>query len=200
MEPESFRDDLRRSSDVLSGITGRKVTGYRAASWSLMRNNLWALDIMAELGLTYDSSMFPTSLHAYGMPNGPRSPVMIRLGSGKSIAEFPAQVLKIGPLRIPAAGGFYLRAFPQLVSNLALRQAERNGTSGMVYLHPYDLDTGVPRLKVPFVFRVIRYYNLKSTFSRLQSLLETFRFSSIQGILGMMPVSEIDISSLRGPR
>jgi len=196
LAPEEFRTDLKRSCEILAGITGRHVDGYRAASWSLMKNRLWALDVLAEEGMLYDSSMFPTSMHAYGIPGSPKHPVTVRLDSGRSIAEFPAQVLSLGALRIPAAGGFYLRAFPEWMTRRALRQSDQRGKSGMVYLHPYDIDPNVPRLNVPFVFRVIRYYNLAGTFSRLRSLLQSFRFSSIQKILTTTEFPMIEASSL----
>jgi len=194
--PERFREDLRQSRGVLADITGREVRGYRAASWSLTRETLWALEIMAEEDLAYDSSMFPTSFHAYGFPGSPLRPSRIRLSSGSSIVEFPAQVLSLGPVKIPAAGGFYFRGFPQRLSSWALKQSERRGGSGMVYLHPYDIDADVPRLKVPFVFRVIRYYNLAGTFGRLESLLGSFRFTSIGQLLADSEFPVVDVASL----
>lgn len=200
LTPEEFRTDLQRSCDVLASITGSRINGYRAASWSLMQNQLWALEVLAEEGLKYDSSMFPTSLHAYGMPAAPRYPVNIQIDSGRTIAEFPAQVLALGPVKIPAAGGFYLRAFPGLISRWALEQSDRKSMSGMVYLHPYDIDAEVPKLKVPFVFGVIRYYNLDRTISRLQLLLESYRFTSIQQLLINREFPTVDAASLRSER
>ena len=194
--PERFREDLRQSRGVLADITGREVRGYRAASWSLTRETLWALEIMADEGLSYDSSMFPTSFHAYGLPGSPLKPSRICLSSGSSMIEFPAQVLTLGPIKIPAAGGFYLRGFPQWLYSWALKQSERRGGSGMVYLHPYDIDAEVPRLGVPFVFRVIRYYNLAGTFGRLESLLGSFRFSSIAQLLADSEFPVVDVASL----
>jgi polysaccharide deacetylase family protein (PEP-CTERM system associated) len=180
---EGFQEDLRRSLDVLEPIIGSKISGYRAASWSLTRDCDWALDILAEEGLKYDSSVFPTRLHKYGYPGARSYPHMISLPSGKSIYEFPAQVLSLGPIRFPAAGGFYLRAFPLFASTWALKQSDRKLQSGMVYLHPFDLDAAVPVLKTGPIYRIIRYYNLEKTESYLRRLLNEFSFSSLRRIL-----------------
>mgnify|MGYP001598640227 CR=1 FL=1 len=192
---ESFRSDLKRSIDVLENIIGDKVIGHRATSWSLMKSSLWALETMAELGLRYDSSIFPTSFHKFGLPSSPPYPHRIVLDSGNWLTEFPAQVLSVGLLRIPAAGGFYLRALPLVFSKAALKQSERRRSHGMVYLHPYDLDADVPRIKVPLAFRVIRYYNLGKTETYLRSLLSSFRFSPIKDLLSSitasLPVTQI---------
>jgi len=191
----SFADDLRRSLDVLQQITSKRVVGHRAASWSITRDSLWALEILAEQGVEYDSSMFPTSLHKYGMPRAPLHPFRLKVNSNRTIYEFPAQVLRVGPLNIPVAGGFYLRALPLWASKRALMQSAHKKQSGMVYLHPYDLDADVPRIKVPMAFRVIRYHNLRKTEIYLRRLLSSFTFSPIKGLLSSitanLPVTQI---------
>jgi polysaccharide deacetylase family protein (PEP-CTERM system associated) len=194
--PRSFREDLRRSIATLEDITGSRVLGYRAASWSVRSDCLWALDILAEEGIEYDSSIFPTRLHSYGIPHFPPYPHRLHLTSGQSIFELPAQVFSLGGLRLPSAGGFYLRAFPFQLSLQALRQSERSAHSGMVYLHPYDLDADVPRVKVPLAFRVIRYYNLGKTEAYVRRLLSTFRFSPVKDLLSSITAS-LDVTQIR---
>ncbi|MCX6135477.1 MAG: polysaccharide deacetylase family protein [Ignavibacteriales bacterium] len=178
-----FREDVRRSLDTLEVITGSKVRGYRAASWSVTPECSWAFDELAEMGLDYDSSVFPTRFHAYGFPGAPTYPHRIVVQSGKSILEFPAQTWSLGPLKIPSAGGFYLRALPLFISLWALRQSVNRGRAGMVYLHPYDLDDEVPRLKTGFVFHIIRYHNLDKTEGYLRCLLKEFKFTPIRDYL-----------------
>jgi len=190
----SFRDDLRRSIDVLQQITGKRVSGHRAASWSVNRSQLWIFETLIEEGIEYDSSVFPTRLHSYGLPRSPSYPYRLSLAPAKSIYEFPAQVLRLALSRVPAAGGFYLRALPYRAAQLALMQSERSGHSGMVYLHPYDIDDQVPRLKVPFAFRVIRYYNLDKTVHRLKKLLASFHFSSLREIIDSLHNTMPDIT------
>lgn len=179
----TFREDIRRSTGMLQDIIGKKVRGHRAAGWSLRRDCLWALDVLAEENIEYDSSVFPTSLHKFGLPESPRHAHRIELSSGNSIVEFPAQVLRLGPIRLPVAGGFYMRALPLAFSRWGLRQAEKSGNSGMVYLHPYDLDPKVPEIKVPPAFRIIRYYRLGTTETYLRRLLTEFQFSPVCDLL-----------------
>jgi polysaccharide deacetylase family protein (PEP-CTERM system associated) len=181
--PTSFREDLRKSISVLQDITGERVVGYRAPRWSLQRKDFWVLDIMCEEQLVYDSSVYPTNLHPFGDRKAPLGPYRLFSGSGQSIFEVPAQVLTFGPIRVPVAGGFYFRALPLSFSKRALRQSEENGSSGMVYLHPYDFDDKVPRLKAGPSFRIIRYHNLGKTEGYLRRLLKEFRFAPIREIL-----------------
>ncbi len=181
--PQSFREDLHRSIAVLEEITSKKVTGHRATRWSIVSDCLWTLDILAEEGIEYDSSIFPTRFHPHGIANIPLHPYQIKLPSGNTIYEFPAQVFSLGPFRLPAAGGFYFRALPGKISEWALNQSEKKGHSGMVYLHSFDLDANVPVLKTKITFRIIRYYHLSKTEGYLRRLLERFRFCSVREIV-----------------
>jgi len=181
---EGFREDLHRSISILENIIGEKVIGHRAARWSMSREALWAVEIMLSEGIQYDSSVFPTQIHSYGLRQAPTEPFLLELSSGVSILEFPAQVLTLGFLRIPAAGGFYMRVLPGLFSRWALRQSDRRGVHGMVYLHPYDLDSDTPRLSVPLSFRVVRYHNLKKTLPLLRAMMKEFHFCSVRKVLG----------------
>jgi polysaccharide deacetylase family protein (PEP-CTERM system associated) len=183
MKREEFREDLHRSVAILEAQTGKKVKGHRAARWSMVRQTLWAMEILADEGLEYDSSIYPTSIHSFGLPECPAACFRVQLPSGRTIVEYPAQILKLGPLRIPAAGGFYLRMLPLFASKWALAQSDRRGSGGMVYLHPYDLDADVPRLTCPPMFRVIRYYNVGKAESYLRRLTSAFPFSSVADLI-----------------
>jgi len=180
--PESFREDFRRSMGVLQELTGQKVSGHRAAGWSVTRECLWALDILKDEGLDYDSSVFPTGLHGYGFPGAPLGAYELELPSGRSILEFPAQVLCLGPVKLPAAGGFYFRALPLAITERALRQSERRGEAGMVYLHTYDLDASAPVVKSRLWLRFMRHYNVARAESRLRRLLERSRFCPVRDL------------------
>jgi polysaccharide deacetylase family protein (PEP-CTERM system associated) len=177
--PDSFREDLRRSIGVLEELTNERVSGHRAAGWSVTRECLWALDILKDEGLDYDSSVFPTGFHKYGFPGATLGAHLLPLPSGRSILEFPAQVLSIGPLKLPAAGGFYFRALPVAVSERALRQSEQRGEGGMVYLHAHDLDAAAPVVKSGLWLRLVRHHNLARAEAYLRRLLERFRFRPV---------------------
>lgn len=176
-----FQEDLRRSVGIIENTAGEKVRGFRAPKWSIPRNPERFYEALVEEGLVYDSSQFP-GIAARHIAKEPRQ---IKLGSGKTIWEFPATTLEVGALRVPAAGGLWLRLFPAAISRLALRQGEGKGQPRLVYLHPYDLDPECPRLfsslpfsSLPFMFA--RHYRLGQTEGILRSLLGSFAFTNIR--------------------
>src|SRR5262245_12218757 len=88
MTPDEFRTDVRQCVDVLQQITGERVAGYRAPTFSVMRQTAFALDVLVELGLRYDSSVYPVRHDRYGVPDAPRGPFLAR-GGRHSILELP---------------------------------------------------------------------------------------------------------------
>ena len=109
MTPDMFREDLLRSKNILEGIVNKPVTGYRAPSFSITPQNLWALDILKEMGFEFDSSVFPVSLHdRYGFSGCSTRPFVWPNG----LVEIPLSVYRVGRLSLPAAGGGYFRLFP----------------------------------------------------------------------------------------
>src|SRR5262249_14709998 len=110
--PEEFRDETLRSKRILEDITGTPVLGYRAASYSIVRSSLWALDVLAELGFAYDSSIFPVRHDRYGIPDAERAPHRMSTPRGRSIVEWPLATAKVLGLQLPVAGGGYFRLLP----------------------------------------------------------------------------------------
>ena len=92
--PEVFRAETLKSKQILEDITGTAVTGYRAASYSITRQSLWALDILGQLGFTWDSSIFPTRHDNYGIPGSPEEPYLLITDSGARLTEFPSPPLR----------------------------------------------------------------------------------------------------------
>lgn len=176
--PAEFREDLRRSVDVLQQITGEAVRGYRAPTFSILRRTAWAVDALAEAGLLYDSSIFPVKHDRYGLPEAPCSPFLARGPGGGEVLELPPAVLRIGGARVPAGGGGYFRLFPPLVLDLALRQAARSaGTPvAMLYFHPWEFDPEQPRLPLRRVSRFRTYVGVNGSRSRLLDILAKHRF------------------------
>jgi polysaccharide deacetylase family protein (PEP-CTERM system associated) len=176
MTPEAFREDLLRSKRILEGITGKPVIGYRAPSFSITPRNLWALDILKETGFEYDSSVFPVSMHdRYGFPDCSPRPFVWPNG----LVEIPLAVYRIGRLSLPAAGGGYFRLFPYGYFRRIFQRLNRRDEAVTFYMHPWELDPGQPRVKVPWFYRFRHYVNLDKTESRLRMLLRDFRFTSI---------------------
>lgn len=180
---KAFKDDLIMSKNIIENIISKKIIGHRAASFSINKSTIWALDIISEAGFLYDSSIFPTSFHPYGSNNFNNVPNKIDLESGESILEFPAQVFSVGRLKLPILGGFYLRALPFFISDFCLKQTIKKNKPAMVYLHPFDIDEGVPRLKTNFSFGIIRYYKLSKGREYLRRLLNKYQFTSIKNLI-----------------
>jgi polysaccharide deacetylase family protein (PEP-CTERM system associated) len=181
--PERFREDLRRACGAIEDAVGIRPRGYRAPSYSITDRSLWALDILAEEGFEYDSSIFPIHHHRYGIPEFSRVPVRIKLESGRSIREFPLTTLKAGPFKVPLAGGAYLRFFPPALFRWGFRHLIAAGVPIVLYVHPWEIDPDQPRQQVGWKVRINHYHNLGRTNGRLTHLLREFRFRSLEAVL-----------------
>lgn len=182
-KPEEFRADLLYSKRVLEDITGQGVTMYRAPSWSISPQTLWALEILEQEGFTCDSSIqpFKTPLSGFsGAPVAPFHPIIN--GRKLNLIEFPPTVLEMGGMRIPFAGGLYLRALPGWLVRTGLERVNRY-RPGMVYLHPWETDPGQPRQKKPWYAWLTHYHNLGKTTQKLANLLPRFRFAPLGELL-----------------
>ncbi|NOT07113.1 MAG: DUF3473 domain-containing protein [Gemmatimonadales bacterium] len=174
---EQFRDEIRRSKDLLEQISGTPVRGFRAPSFSIVPGLEWAFDVLIEEGYDYDSSLFPIRRPDYGYPTAPRAPYRLTRPSG-SLVEFPMATLSVAGFRVPAAGGGYLRQFPIRIIQAAFRQAGREGQPAMFYIHPWEVDPGQPRLPVGLVTSFRHYRGLEGALGRIEALLGEFRFTS----------------------
>ena len=173
MTPEEFRADLRQSRDALEQITGEAVSGYRAPTFSIVRGTSWALDVLAEEGFLYDSSIYPVRHDRYGVPEAPRWPFLAR-GHARTILEFPPATLKVGRMTLPTGGGGYFRLFPLAVLRRGLRQAARAGRPpvAMLYFHPWEFDPDQPRLPLRPLSRFRTYVGIGRSRHRLATLLD----------------------------
>lgn len=184
--PEAFREDVRKSKAILEDLGGTRVVGFRAPSFSIIPGAEWAFDILLEEGYSYDSSLFPIRRPGYGYPNAPAIPHRITRGSG-SLLEFPLATANRLGLRIPVAGGGYLRQLPLGLMQGALRKFDGEGHPAMVYIHPWEIDPEQPRMPVGWLTRVRHYRGLDRTFGRLRRLLQEFQFTSVARWLAMNP-------------
>lgn len=179
-----FREDLLASRRTLEDIAGREVRMYRAPSWSISPDSLWALEILEEEGFVCDSSLQPFRTPLSGIGGAPVFPYHPVIGGRRlGILEFPPTVLRLGRFRLPFAGGLYLRALPGWAVALGLGLVNRE-RPGMVYVHPWEFDPGQPRLKVPAVVRLTHYLNLARTEDKLGALLGKFRFVPLGDLVG----------------
>ncbi|MET0656969.1 MAG: XrtA system polysaccharide deacetylase [Steroidobacteraceae bacterium] len=182
--PEVFVEETVRSKRLLEDTIGARVQGYRAASWSITRQSLWALDVLVEAGFEYDSSIFPIRHDLYGIPNAPVAPARITTPKGHSLVEFPSSIASIAGMNVPVAGGGYFRLLPYWLTLFGLRQInERSMRPFAFYLHPWEIDPDQPRIKVGLKSRVRHYTNLNRCEARLCDLLGRFRFSTMASVL-----------------
>ncbi|MFL1453579.1 XrtA system polysaccharide deacetylase [Marinobacter sp. GN3S48] len=188
--PELFREETRKSKQILEDITGERISGYRAASYSITAQSRWALDILWEEGFTWDSSIFPVHHDRYGMPGTPRWPHRVTTDLGYELAEFPLSTLKLPGYTLPIAGGGYFRLFPYWFSQWGLGSINRQGQPFVFYLHPWEVDPGQPRLKVKWLSRFRHYNNLDVCEERLERLLKRFSFTTMSNVLKASGVLE----------
>ena len=178
MDASQFRQDVRAAKRELEDISGQEVVGYRAPSFSIVPGLEWAFDVLLEEGYRYDSSLFPVKRRGYGYPDAPPIPHLIERPSGQ-LCEFPLATTKWNGVRIPAAGGGYLRHFPFAVIRRAFEEHGEAGMPAVFYIHPWEIDSTQPRLPASLLTRVRHYRNLDRTMPRLHELLRSFRFTSI---------------------
>jgi polysaccharide deacetylase family protein (PEP-CTERM system associated) len=181
-EPEEFRSDLRRSIGILETITGKKVLGYRAASFSITEQTPWVFQILAEEGCKYDSSIFPAKRLYGGLARAPR---FIYQDKPTGIYEIPISVIEISKIRIPFASGGYFRLFPYFFINQALKRINRRRHPAIVILHPREFDPGQPHLSLPFYRKFLCYINIDSAKQKLRGLLKKYRFAPAREVLGI---------------
>jgi polysaccharide deacetylase family protein (PEP-CTERM system associated) len=172
--PAVFRDEVHRTGALLEDVTGHPVRGYRAASFSIGRDTLWALDELLEAGYHYSSSIYPVHHDLYGMPEAPRF-AFRHLGEG-GLLEIPVTTVEIGKRKFACGGGGYFRLFPYALSRWALRHVnEREGESVVFYFHPWEIDPEQPRQSgIGMKTRVRHYLNLARMEGRLIRLLQDF--------------------------
>ena len=184
LTPAEFREDVTRARGVIEDAAGAAVVGFRAPTFSITRQSLWALEILAELGFLYDSSIFPVRHDLYGIPDAPRGIHQRQLASGQRIWEFPPSTVQVAGQNLPAAGGGYLRLLPMSFTRWAIgRIHRRERRPVMVYFHPWELDPAQPRLQAGWKSRVRHYPGLRKMESRLDEILAQGRFQPLLDLL-----------------
>ena len=181
--PELFHQETKKSKEILEDILGKQVTGYRAASYSITKKSLWALDILSELGFKYDSSIFPIRHDRYGIPDAEPLPHKLKTPKGNQIIEFPLTTSTLFGVKLPAAGGGYFRLYPYMLSKFLLRRVQKRNKPIVFYLHPWEIDHAQPRVKVSAFSRFRHYNNLDKCEQRLDRLLYDFSFSTMSDVL-----------------
>jgi polysaccharide deacetylase family protein (PEP-CTERM system associated) len=180
---DEFRRDLLQSKYLLEDITGKEINLYRAPSWSISVDSLWALEILEENGFVCDSSIQPFKTPLSGIKGAPVFPFHPVIGGKKlNLVEFPQTVMCLGRFRIPFSGGLYLRLLPPGLIHGALNYTSKTKLT-MVYIHTSEIDAAQPRIKTSPVVKFVHYINLDSTEDKLRGLLKSFKLVPLGHLL-----------------
>jgi polysaccharide deacetylase family protein (PEP-CTERM system associated) len=185
---EGFAADLERTATILHGITGARPRAFRACTWSVTRRTPWAVDELLAAGVELDSSIQPVAHPDYGVPRAPTTPYRLH-GQRGALLEFPPLTWDVLGRHLPVGGGGYLRLFPLALLRAGLRQKERLGVPGCLYLHPWEVDPDQPRQRLGGLRGFRHYVNLRHTARKLDRLLRDFRFTSLSDALAQRPAS-----------
>ncbi len=179
-----FREDVKASKHILEDLIGKRVLGYRAPTYSITKQTLWALEILAEEGFVYDSSIFPIRHDLYGLSSAPRFPFKVKdhfSNVDSDLIEVPMSTLSLLKIKIPIAGGGYFRFFPFCFIRFSfwfINFIEKR--SVIFYIHPWEFDPDQPKVKgLSFRSRFRHYINLSKTFKRFKKLISIFKFDTI---------------------
>jgi polysaccharide deacetylase family protein (PEP-CTERM system associated) len=178
-DPDSFRQDIRKTKAILEDIAGATVKGYRAATFSITKESLWAYEILADEGYLYSSSVYPVRHDLYGMPEVPR--FAFRPHCKSRMVEYPMSTLNLAGRNFPGGGGGYFRIFPYAYSRYAINRTNAaEGQPYMFYFHPWEIDTEQPRPSdVGLKSRLRHYTNLSKMESKLERLLRDFKWGRV---------------------
>ena len=179
--PAEFRQDVEDTKRVLEDICGAEVIGFRAASFSIGSTNLWALDVLADAGYRYSSSINPIRHDHYGSPSSPRVPFRAEKGG---LLEVPISTIPLLGNNLPCGGGGYFRILPYRYFHWAIRRLnEGEGRPSVFYFHPWEIDPDQPRQRgVGLKTRIRHYFNLHRMEPKLRRLLADFRWERMDRV------------------
>ena len=170
--PVGFRDDLRKSLDILEPLAGEKIVSYRAPCFSITEKSMWALNELMDCGIENDSSIFPIFHDRYGIPDSDKLPHIIRARDKQILKEFPISIYEIFGRHIPFSGGGYFRLLPtKFIAHMA-KTLNTQGYPIIMYLHPWEFDPEQPRINAGMLNTFRHYVNIDSTERKLRRLLD----------------------------
>ena len=184
LTPDKFGEELKRTSDALADITGKRPIGFRAPIFSIIKKSYWAFDVLVENGFKYDSSIFPTINYRYGMITADRFRNDVTTEKGNKIVEIPVSTARFLKTNLPIGGGAYFRIWPYRITKWGFNQVTRNQQPGVFYMHPWEVDPEQPKIKLPLRLSLTHYVRLGSTEQNLNRLLNDFEFSSMADVFG----------------
>lgn len=177
---EVFFSDIHRAKSILEDLGGMQVKGYRAPSFSIGTENLWAFDCLARAGYQYSSSIYPIQHDHYGMPDAPRFAHSVRPG----LLEIPVSTVRLLNRNFPSSGGGYFRLLPYAVSRWMVNRVNRvDRKPAIFYFHPWEIDAQQPRINgVNAKTRFRHYVNISSMEGKLSQLLQDYRWGRMDEV------------------
>ena len=183
---EKFHDEIKKFAE----LTNHKSRGFRAPTFSLNNNSSWAIDVLAENGYVYDSSVVPAKTSMYGLPDAQESPYKIssknieQHNSDGIVTEFPLLVTKFMGKKIPACGGFYLRTLPTKIIKNAIKNYQKQAIPATFYIHSWELTPEyMPKIQLPVKENFVTYHNIGKAYTRMNELLQQFQFTSFSNFI-----------------
>lgn len=184
MTPEEFRADVQKGMNAVQAASGQKVCGYRAPMFSVNASSLWALEVLADLGFRYDSSIFPIHNMLYGIPGASRFPY--RPFEGEQFIEFPLATIRSCGVNFPAGGGLYSRILPYSWIKASIQSLNHQGQPAVIYIHPWELDTEQHFHRLTLRERITHYVGRSGLETKFKRMLRDFKFGCLEHISAKM--------------
>ena len=180
--PDQFRSDVYKAKNMLEQQSGKEIKGYRAASYSIGASNLWALNVLQEMGFKYSSSIYPVKHDLYGMPEAPR--FMFEPLQNLDFKEIPITTVRMGTKNWPCGGGGFFRFYPYALSKWALNRVnQQEQKPAIFYFHPWEIDPNQPRQNgLSLKTKTRHYLNLHKMEARLNQLLTNFKWDTMENV------------------
>ena len=185
LTPETLRQDLARSIEALTTAGASQVIGFRAPSFSIIPGSEWVMDVLLDLGIKYDTSLFPAPRGHGGYPCPIEAHEFKRAPSGRPMPELPISIMRFMGRRLPFSGGGYMRLIPQWLIRKGFDQLNSQGIPVVVYLHPRDFAVDCPRVPMPLHRRFKSYTGIDTTAEKLRMILQRYRFDTCASVMGV---------------
>jgi polysaccharide deacetylase family protein (PEP-CTERM system associated) len=207
LTPNQAKEELTRAKQILEDVSGQAVYGHRAPAFSVIPNTDWALDVIAECGFAYDSSIVPISGRRYGWPGFPKNIVRLRTAQGNRLIEAPVSAVRIFSRELAFSGGGYLRLFPFFFTRWAFGKQTKQRPV-ILYLHPYELDTArypdyyfAAMKEAPLLTQLkmrSNWLRRNTVSSKLSHLLKTYPFTTMQNVIASVSEQPLEEWQLDG--
>ena len=188
---EEFRKDINLAKRILEDASGARVLGFRAPSFSITKNSLWALEIIRSLGFEYDSSISPSKNYLYGIPDSPDEPYNISIAKEFFLRELPQTTMRFFGVKIPFCGGFFLRVFPYRIVKFSIESVNKNMIPANIYFHPHEMESFPIPARMLSRENIILNAGKKSLRKKIELLIRDFSFVPLREIMKEIKIKRV---------